>query len=144
MRRMQFTKHTMLQKAYNMKLEHIAITVTDKNEIEQFYHEILGMHEIRRFTLDNTLSTDIFGIEKETVVIQLKNETLLLEVFLSPEKRDPGFNHICISTNNREEIVKRAIQNSYRCLQLKRGNSDMVFVTDNSGNIFEIKQISKV
>lgn len=141
---MRFTKHTMLQKAYNMKLEHVAITVSDKNEIEQFYHEILGMREMKRFTLDKKLSTDIFGIEKETAVFQLKNETLLLEVFLTPGNRDPGFNHICISTNNREEIVKKAIQNSYRCLRLKRGNSDMVFVTDNSGNIFEVKQSNSV
>ena len=123
-----------------MKLEHVALTVTDYNEIDQFYHKILGMKEVNSFVLDKVLANDIFGIEEETKVFLLQKDKLLLEIFLTPELCNPGFKHICISTTNREEIVKRAIQNSYRCLRLKRGNSDMVFITDNSGNIFEVKQ----
>jgi len=127
-----------------MKLEHVALTVTDYNEIDQFYHKILGMKEVNNFVLDKVLANDIFGIEEETKVFLLQKDKLLLEIFLTPELCNPGFKHICISTTNREEIVKRAIQNSYRCLRLKRGNSDMVFVTDNSGNIFEVKQSNSV
>ena len=123
-----------------MKLEHIALTVTDYDEIEQFYHEVLGMNEINSFILDKVLARDIFGIEEETKVFLLQKDKMLLEIFLTPELYDPGFKHICISTTNREEIVKKAIQHLYKCLRLKRGNSDMVFITDNSGNIFEIKQ----
>ncbi|MCK4880451.1 MAG: VOC family protein [Bacteroidales bacterium] len=127
-----------------MKLEHVALTVTDYNEIEQFYHEILGLREIKRFTLNRALSRDIFGIEKETAVFQLQKDKLLLEIFLTPDKRDSGFNHICISINNREEIVKKATQHSYKCLRLERENSDLIFITDNSGNIFEVKQSNEV
>ena len=141
---MRFTKPTNLQKAYNMKFEHVAITVSEKIEIEQFYQEILGMREIKSFTLDKKLSMDIFGIEKETAVFQLKKDKLLLEIFLTPKKYDPGFNHICISTDNREEIVKKATRHSYKCLCLKREISDLIFITDNSGNIFEVKQRDEV
>ncbi len=123
-----------------MKLEHVALAIIDYNDIGHFYHEILGMKEVNSFVLDKVLANDIFGIEKEIKVFLLQKDKLLLEIFLTGGECVHGFNHICISVNNREEIVKRAIQNSYRCLQLKRGNSDMVFVTDNSGNIFEIKQ----
>ena len=122
-----------------MKFEHVALSITDYNEIEQFYHDILGMREIKRFTLNKALSINIFGIEKETAVFQLQKDKVLLEIFLTPEKRDPGYNHICISTNNREEIVKKATQHSYKCLRLKRENSDLIFITDKSGNIFEVK-----
>ena len=127
-----------------MKLEHVALTITDSNDIGHFYHEILGMKEVKSFVLDKVLAGDIFGIEEETKVFLLQKDNLLLELFLTGGQCVHGFNHICISLTNREEIVKRAIQNSYRCLQLKRGNSDMVFVTDNSGNIFEIKQSNAV
>ncbi|NOR65355.1 MAG: hypothetical protein GQ468_04995 [Candidatus Scalindua sp.] len=127
-----------------MKFEHVAITVSDKKEIEQFYLEILGMQEIKSFTLDKALSMDIFGIEKETAVFQLQKDKLLLEVFLTPGKRDPGFNHICISTNYREEIVNKATRHLYKCIRLKRENSHMIFVTDHSGNIFEVKQSSEI
>ena len=128
-----------VQKLYNMKFEHVALSISDYNEIEQFYHDILGMREIKRFTLNKALSINIFGIEKETAVFQLQKDKVLLEIFLTPEKRDPGYNHICISTNNREEIVKKATQHSYKCLRLKRENSDLIFITDKSGNIFEVK-----
>lgn len=123
-----------------MNLEHVALTITDYNEIKQFYQEILEMNETRSFVLDKVLARNIFGIEEETKVFLLQKDELLLEIFLNTEQHHQGFNHICISTSNREEIVKKATQYSYKCLRLKRENSDMIFVTDNSGNIFEIKQ----
>ncbi len=128
------------QKFCNMKLEHVALTVTDYSEIDQFYHEILGMNEIKSFVLDKVLARDIFGIEEETKVFLLQKDKLLLEIFLTPELCDPGFKHICISTTNREEIVKKATQHSYKCIRLKKQNSDMIFISDNRRNIFEIKQ----
>ena len=123
-----------------MNLEHVALTITDYNEIEQFYHEILEMNKRKSFVLDKVLARDIFGIEEETKVFLLQKDELLLEIFLAPEQHHHSFNHLCISTSHREEIVKKATQHSYKCLRLKRENSDMIFVTDNSGNIFEIKQ----
>ncbi len=137
---MQFMGHTNLQKNYKMKLEHIALTITDYNEIKQFYHEILGMIEIRSFILDKDLARNIFGIEEETKIFLLQKDKLLLEIFLTPEQHHHGFNHICISTSHREEIVKRATQHSYKCIRLKRHNSDLIFISDHSGNMFEVKQ----
>ena len=123
-----------------MKLEHIALTITDYNEIKQFYHEVLGMNELRSFRLDKPLVRDIFGIEKSTTVVQVQKDELLLEIFVTPEQCDHPYHHICISTTHREEIVKRAIQHSYNCIRLKRQNSDMIFISDHSGNMFEVKQ----
>ena len=34
-------------------LRHIGIQINDKNEIEDFYNEILGFKELNRFDLDN-------------------------------------------------------------------------------------------
>ena len=45
-----------------MNLEHVALTITDYKEIEQFYHEILEMNKIKSFVLDKALARDIFGI----------------------------------------------------------------------------------
>lgn len=127
-----------------MKLEHVALTITDYNDIGHFYHEILGMKEVSSFVLDKVLASDIFGIEEETKVFLLQKDNMFLEIFLMSEQYDHGFNHICITTTNREEIVQKATQHSYKCLRLKRQDSDMIFVTDNSGNIFEIKQSNAV
>ena len=123
-----------------MNLEHVALNITDPEEIESFYCEILGMSEIRHSVLDKNLAREIFGIEKETTVFQLQKNEILLEIFVRPERFENGFSHICISISNREEIANKADQNGYSCVHLKRGNSDMIFIKDNSGNIFELKQ----
>jgi len=128
------------QKIHKMELEHIAFTITDYNEIKQFYREILGMNELRSFSLDKLLVRDIFGIEESTTVVQVQKDTLLLEIFITSEKCDHPYHHICLSTTHREEIVKRAMQQSYKCIRLKRQHSDMIFISDRSGNLFELKQ----
>lgn len=127
-----------------MKLEHIALTITDDNEIQGFYHEVLGMKKIKSFSLDKHLAMDIFGIEETTTVVQLQKDELLLELFMTPEPCEHPFHHVCISTAHREEIVNRAIQQSYKCIRIKRPNSDMIFISDHSGNLFEMKQCNKV
>ena len=123
-----------------MNLEHVALNIADLKEIESFYCEILGMSEIRHFVLDKNPGREIFGIEKETTVFQLKKNEIVLEIFLIPKRFEYGFSHLCISISNREEIANKADQNGYSCMRLKRGNSDMIFIKDKSGNIIELKQ----
>lgn len=123
-----------------MELQHIAITVTDVSEIERFYGNILGMQVIRNFVLNKSLSGEIFDIEEDTEVFLLQKDNLQFEIFLKPYKHDHNFNHICFSTATREDIIEKAIRYSYKCLRFKRKNSEMIFISDNSGNVFEIKQ----
>ena len=125
-----------------MELEHVALVVADYSEIKQFYQGVLGMIEIRNFRLDMPLVRDIFGFEGATTVVQVQKDDLLLEIFIRAEPYNHSFSHICISTTQREEMVKRAIQQSYKCIRLKRQNSDMIFISDHSGNLFELKQIN--
>ena len=124
-----------------MKLEHIAIAVNNPSEIKDFYKGLLGMKEVRSFILNEDLAQKIFGIQKETPVVLLQKEDLVLEVFLLDESLKNGFNHICFSMADREELVKAANQNNYEVIRIERDFSDLVFIKDHSGNTFEIKEI---
>ena len=123
-----------------MKLEHLALSIRDRNEIERFYRDILGMKVIRNFQMDKDLAFDIFRLTESPEVFLLQKDGLQLEIFLSSQKHPHGFDHICISTTQREALVKKAKQNSYRVFRLKREHSDLVFISDMSGNTFEVKQ----
>ena len=123
-----------------MKLNHIAITITDVSEIEGFYKNLLGMKDVRRFEISKDKVIEIFGIEKEIVAYQLQKDDLVFEVFVLLQTFEKGFNHICISVPDREELVRKAIKNSYNVTRIKREHFDLIFVKDRSGNIFEIKQ----
>lgn len=124
-----------------MNLEHIALTITDHKEIKEFYQEILGFAEIKSFILQKELAREIFGFGKESRVFHLQKEDLLLELFLMPERFENVCNHICFSVPDREAIVNRAIRDGYACIRVRRQHSDMIFLKDKSGNLFEMKQI---
>ena len=126
-----------------MKLEHVALAVSDRKEIERFYQNIIGMKVIKSFHLDQALANAIFGIAKNTEVVLLEKDHLQLEIFIQPEIMDHGFDHICISTTQREALVEKANRHSYKVFRLRREYSDLVFISDFSGNIFEVKESKK-
>jgi catechol 2,3-dioxygenase-like lactoylglutathione lyase family enzyme len=49
-------------------------------------------------------------------------------------------NHLCISVENREKLIKEVQDRGYETIIIERKQPDLVFIKDKSGNIFEIKQ----
>jgi catechol 2,3-dioxygenase-like lactoylglutathione lyase family enzyme len=123
-----------------MKLEHIAIAVNNPSEISDFYKGLLGMEEVRSFILKEKLSQKIFSIPKETPVTLLQKDDLVLEIFLLDEPLKKGYNHICIAVDEREKLVKAAARKKFEVTKIEREFSDLIFIKDHSGNIFEIKE----
>ncbi len=123
-----------------MKLEHIALTVIHQNEIEGFYVNILGMKVVKSFVLSAELANSIFKINQEILVFHLKKGNLLFEIFIGNFNISYGFNHICISVTDKASFIKNAISRNYKPLIVKRDYGDIVFVSDNIGNLFEIKE----
>jgi catechol 2,3-dioxygenase-like lactoylglutathione lyase family enzyme len=126
-----------------MKLEHIALNITDPKEVIDFYYNVLGMVEVRNYKLEKGLAKQFFGISKNTSVYLMQKDDLFLEIFINAKSYNHGFNHICIKVENREAVVSSAIENSYKCICREREHFDQIFISDNSGNIFEIKEIDK-
>lgn len=114
--------------------------INDPQEVVDFYEGILGLKKEREFNLDRNLAAEIFGIHQETPVFQLRDESLMMELFVRPVPFEPDFQHICLSFENREEIIDRVNENGYECIRLERTYSDLVFIKDRSGNMFEIKE----
>ena len=123
-----------------MKLEHIAITVSEPADIKDFYLDILGMKEVKNFVLNKVLANKIFSINKETSVCLLQKDDICLEIFILPEQKKQNFEHICFSVDNREELVENSLKQNYECIRIERDLFDLVFIKDRSGNIFEIKE----
>jgi catechol 2,3-dioxygenase-like lactoylglutathione lyase family enzyme len=123
-----------------MKLEHIALSISDPKEVRNFYQDILGMTEVKAFTLQKSLAYDIFGLDEEASVFLLQKDSLFLEVFVRLEANKRSFNHICIAVNDRETLFRKAKQKDYECIRIERDSYDLIFIKDNSGNIFEIKE----
>lgn len=124
-----------------MKLQHIALNIVDIEEIKNFFIDILGMKAIKNFVLKKDLAQKIFNINQGTAVYVLQKSDLFLELFISNERFTQGFNHLCISIKNREELINKSKNANYEDIRIQREFSDLIFIKDKSGNIFEIKEI---
>lgn len=125
-----------------MKLEHIALTINHVDEIWDFYQDVLGMELIRTFTLNCELANTIFKVNHDVSVYLLKKDNLVLEVFISAEEKSHSFNHICISVPERELFIQNADGRNYDIVRIHREQNDLIFLSDKSGNIFEIKELT--
>ncbi len=48
-----------------------------------------------------------------------------------------------LEVEKRKDIVSKAKDNSYKCIRREREHFDQIFITDKSGNIFEVKNVDK-
>ena len=123
-----------------MRIEHIALTISNPAEIKDFYRNILEMNEEKTFVLNKNLADKIFGISQETPVFFMQKGDLFLEIFVSTGLQKQKFNHICLSIKNREMLIKKASKKNYECIRIERDTFDMIFIKDKHGNIFELKE----
>lgn len=120
-------------------LNHIGITINEKADIKNFYADILGFETKDKFTLSKILSKQIFGIDKDTEIVVTAKKNFIMELFIATEANHRNFQHICITVDNRDEVIKKTKKNNYPCTVIKRDTSDIVFIQDRSNNSFEIK-----
>jgi len=128
-------------KIYKMELEHIALSVSDYNEIEKFYTNILGMKQIKSFVLRKDLAANIFEINEEISVFLLQKDKVIFEIFITPVSRKKAFDHICISIKNRKKFINKVMLSGYKLIRIKRELFDLIFIKDKDGNVFEIKEL---
>lgn len=124
-----------------MNLEHIALSVSDQQEIEKFYSNILEMKQIKNFVLGRDLADNIFGIDEEINVFLLQKDKVVFEIFITTVSKKQAFDHVCISINNRENFINKVIKSGYKVIRIKREFFDLIFIKDKDGNIFEIKEM---
>jgi len=126
----------------NMKLNHIALTIQNKEELTDFYQNILGFRFEYQYKIDSTLASTLFKIDKQTEIYRYSNDNLHLELFVSSEKTIPAFAHIGIDVEDREIIVEKCKREEYQVTRVERKEKhDLLFVSDKAGNEFELKNI---
>ena len=121
--------------------QHLGLMITEKADIREFYQEILGMEIQREFTLKSELAGQIFNRDRDINIVAGRIGNLFVEIFLADEKPDAAWEHICLITENRAELIAACRANKYAVLVIKKEPFDLVFIRDRSGNLFEIKEV---
>ena len=123
-----------------MRLSHIGLNIQNKEELTDFYQNILGFHPEYQFDLSPDYATNIFNIAEQPEVFIYKREDIYIELFVYEGSTLPGFAHLCMEVTDRETIVKKSEQSGYPVIRIERSNKpDLLFIKDKTGNIFELK-----
>lgn len=90
-----------------MKIDHIAIAVTDVDESAKVYQEALGVHEVEFETVETEgVKVAIIHLENGRIeLMQPTNDASPIKKFL--DKKGPGLHHMALETDNIEGEVSR-------------------------------------
>lgn len=123
-----------------MKLNHIALSIQNKEELTDFYQNILGFRLEYKYEIDSTLSSTLFDIDKPAEVFRYSKDDLHLEFFVATAKTTPAFAHIGIDVADREVVEEECKKAGYKVTRVERKEKyDLLFVSDKAGNKFELK-----
>ena len=122
-----------------LKLNHIAIQFDSQEKSDIFFSKILNIPKIKEFELSKDLSEKIFDVSENVKVCVYDNKNARFEVFITEEKQDFSFNHICIEIGNREELIKKCRKYDLEVRLVDKGEKTLLFMKDFSNNIYEVK-----
>jgi len=129
-----------------MRLHHVALVRTSEAAAERFFGGLLGLQRRREKTAGAELCRALFGISREHPMIDYANEHLRVEVFLAPEAEavPRHLSHVCLEVDDRAGLIDRCAAAGVEIRRATRGDSEVVFVVDEDGNLYEIKQRATV
>ncbi|HDP68540.1 MAG TPA: hypothetical protein ENN20_08590 [Candidatus Marinimicrobia bacterium] len=123
-----------------VNFQHVGLTITVEADILAFYRDILGMDIQKEFTLKQDLARQIFRQEHAIRVVAGTIGNCFIELFLAKERPEAVWNHICFGTDNRLALIAACRGKNYPVTIIESEPFDIVFISDKSGNRFEIKQ----
>ena len=125
-----------------MRLHHAALVSSSEANADKFYEGILKLRKIKTSLLKKNLAEALFDIDVECPLILYGNEDFAIEVLVMnriPDKKAP-FTHLCLEVEDRKEFLTSCRSSGLVVNLFPKGDSQICFVQDFDGNLFEIKQ----
>jgi catechol 2,3-dioxygenase-like lactoylglutathione lyase family enzyme len=125
-----------------MNLRHVALTCSSEENADKFYKTLLGLKKSGPKILSSSLSRAIFNIASDLTVVNYIDESVHFEVFIHSHHRsnDSRIDHVCLEVNDLRDFLQQCQSLNVRFVQVPKGESTITFVSDDDGNLFEIKQ----
>jgi len=125
-------------------VDHIGLAVNYQEDIKDFYQDVLNFSEDYKFSIDSSITGEIFNIIEPVEVKVLCRDDTKLELFLTGRKEHKIFSHICLYCRDADDIYKRSEKGGFRSIVKKGKDKNTYFIRDKSGNMFEVKEPDEV
>jgi len=125
-----------------MRFLHVALVRSSEAASDRFFQDVLGLARTRTKTAPPELGATLFGRAQEHQLIYYGNEHLQFEVFVS-DRADFGethLGHVCLEVEDAAALLARCAAAGVEVRKVTRGESSVIFIADEDGNLFEIKE----
>jgi len=124
-----------------MMLKHLALVCSSESGSDRFYGELLGLKKLNTKMLSAALSKQIFNLESEYQIINYAGDGLHFEIFIGPlpHAGRNKIDHVCLEIDDFESFLQKCRLMGIKISQIPRGDSTVTFISDDDGNLFEIK-----
>jgi len=122
-------------------LHHIALTVNDFEEIENFYEDVLLLTIHHQFSVSEEISRGLFNIMASADVYMMERQDVRFEIFISEKREKRAFSHVCLVYREAKQVYKKAVEIGYQVRVKQNPKGETYFIRDKSGNMFEIKEL---
>jgi catechol 2,3-dioxygenase-like lactoylglutathione lyase family enzyme len=125
-----------------MRLIHAGLVSSSEDKADRFFGGVLGLEKTRRSELSAELANRLFGVDAGCEIVYYGSGDLELEVFLIglPEMAGSRIGHLCLEVASRAELLARCAAMGVAVREAPKGDSLIVFIEDEDGNLFEIKE----
>ncbi len=120
-------------------LQHIGLESRNKETADRFFVDVLGLKEKKNAILSPELNFAIFGMEGPVEMVVYENEQMSVEVFISGNTVPPSYGHACLVVPNRKMLMERCRTHDLPVVTVQKGDKELLFIRDFSGNLYEIK-----
>jgi catechol 2,3-dioxygenase-like lactoylglutathione lyase family enzyme len=125
-----------------MRLIHAGLVSSSEDRADRFFGGVLGFEKTRRSALSAELADRLFGVDGGCEIVYYGSGDLEFEVFLIalPEVAGSRIGHLCLEVESRAELLTRCEAEGVTVRKAPKGDSLIVFIEDEDGNLFEIKE----
>jgi len=124
-----------------MILRHVALTCSSEEKSDKFYKSLLGLQKSEPKTIPPALSKALFDINAELKIINYRNEYLHFEIFLTRHSNSSvrRIEHVCLEVDDLATFLEKCRTLQVKIVQVSREDKLLTFISDDDGNLFEIK-----
>jgi catechol 2,3-dioxygenase-like lactoylglutathione lyase family enzyme len=125
-----------------MRLMHAGLVSSSERRAERFFGGVLGFEQTRRSQLSAELGKSLFGFDEGCEILYYGGGDLELEVFVTgrPEVVEGKISHLCLEVVDRDQVLARCAELGFAVRQAPKADYVVVFIADEDGNLFEIKE----
>lgn len=121
-------------------VQHVAVEYSSQELAERFFSSILGLPKVKSSLLSKELSEKIFQTKHEVRFDFYDDGTTRFEVFITKQPRQSGFAHVCIAVDDKKDFISRCTQQGLTPFFVQKGDRELLFVRDFSGNLYEVNE----